>query len=89
MRIVNMNAPAVGRRAPLPWRGPAAPSERDVTSQTRTPAAPRADGTAGCHGAPIPPTYTQDELRATCERQRGWWHPDGLIGGHCEYDSRQ
>jgi hypothetical protein len=43
----------------------------------------------GCHGAPIAPTYTQDELRAICERQRGWWHPDGLIGGHCEYDSRQ
>jgi hypothetical protein len=44
---------------------------------------------AGCRSAPIPPTYTQDELRAICERHMGWWHPDGLVGGYCEYDSRQ
>lgn len=36
---------------------------------------------------PIPPTYTQDELKAICERQHGWWHPDDLLGGYCEYDS--
>src|SRR5262245_1138962 len=40
---------------------------------------------AGCVGAAVPPTYTQDELRAICERQRGWWHPDTLVGGYCEY----
>ena len=34
---------------------------------------------------PIGPTYTQEELRTICERQRGWWHPDGVIGGYCEY----
>ena len=42
----------------------------------------------GCSTVPIPPTYTQDELKAICERQGGWWHPDDLIGGYCEYDSR-
>jgi hypothetical protein len=32
----------------------------------------------------IPPTYTQDELRAECERH-GWrWYPDELVGGFCE-----
>jgi hypothetical protein len=39
----------------------------------------------GCSATPIPPTYTQDELRAICERERGWWHPDDVMGGHCEY----
>jgi hypothetical protein len=42
---------------------------------------------AGCSGASIPPTYTQDELKAICERHGGWWHPDGLVGGYCEYQS--
>lgn len=43
---------------------------------------------AGCSSVPIRPTYTQDELRAICERQRGWWHPSQFVGGYCEYDSR-
>ena len=42
---------------------------------------------AGCSSVPIPPTYTQDELKAICERHRGWWHPNGLVGGYCEYQS--
>jgi hypothetical protein len=40
---------------------------------------------AGCSGAPIGPTYSQDELKADCERHRGMWHPDNLMGGYCEY----
>jgi hypothetical protein len=36
----------------------------------------------GCSGVPIPPTSTDDELRAICERHSGWWR-----GGYCEYDS--
>ncbi len=40
---------------------------------------------ARCTSVPIPPTYTQDELKAICERHGGWWHPDSLAGGHCEY----
>jgi hypothetical protein len=40
---------------------------------------------AGCSSMPIPPTYTQEELKAQCERQgSGWWHPDGSAGGFCE-----
>jgi hypothetical protein len=34
---------------------------------------------------PIPPTYTQDELKVICERNHGWWHPDDLMGGYCQY----
>ena len=41
-------------------------------------------GAGGCTGAPIPPTYTQEELRAACERHGGWWHSDDLTGGFCE-----
>jgi hypothetical protein len=40
---------------------------------------------AGCSGAPIPPTYTQDELKAECDRHRGWWRPDDLRGGYCDF----
>jgi hypothetical protein len=40
---------------------------------------------SGCAATPIPPTYTQEELKAQCERQgSGWWHPDDLTGGYCE-----
>jgi len=39
---------------------------------------------AGCSSVPIPPTYTQDELKAICERNGGRWHPDDLMGGFCE-----
>jgi hypothetical protein len=35
--------------------------------------------------APIPPTYTQDDLKARCDRQRGWWRPDELMGGYCDF----
>jgi len=41
----------------------------------------------GCAGAPIPPTYTQQELKSNCERQNGCWHEDDLRGGFCEYKS--
>jgi hypothetical protein len=37
---------------------------------------------------PLPPTYTQTELKAMCERRGGWWHPNDLVGGYCEYDSK-
>lgn len=38
----------------------------------------------GCSSVPIPPTYTQDELREICERKMWWWHPNGIRGGYCE-----
>jgi hypothetical protein len=37
-----------------------------------------------CSSGPIPPTYSQDELKAICEREGGWWRPDSLVGGYCE-----
>ena len=44
---------------------------------------------AGCATgqAPISPAYTQDELRAQCERRHGWWRPRGVEEGFCEVDS--
>jgi hypothetical protein len=41
---------------------------------------------AGCSGVVYPPTYTQDELQAICERRGGWWRGD-LIPGYCEYQA--
>ena len=46
-------------------------------------------GFAGCSSVPIPPTYTQDELHAICERRGGWWHEDRLWGGYCEHQGGQ
>jgi hypothetical protein len=43
---------------------------------------------AGCAAAPIPPTYSQQELAATCERVGGRWLPDELMGGYCETPGR-
>ena len=40
---------------------------------------------AGCGSARIAPTYSQDKLKVDCERHRGVWHPDDLMGGFCEY----
>jgi ferric-dicitrate binding protein FerR (iron transport regulator) len=39
----------------------------------------------GCSGVPVPPTYTQEELKAECDRHRGWWRPDDLRGGYCDF----
>jgi hypothetical protein len=40
---------------------------------------------AGCiTGVPVPPTYTQDELKTICERNSGSWYRDDLVGGFCE-----
>src|SRR5712692_7796362 len=36
---------------------------------------------AGCSSVAIPPTYAQDELKAECDRHRGWWRPDDLAVG--------
>ncbi len=40
--------------------------------------------TPGCATAPIPPTYTQEERRATCLRTNGCWRAN-LLDGYCEY----
>ena len=41
----------------------------------------------GCAGAPIPPTYTPAEMAERCSRTGGWWRPDSLMGGFCEYET--
>ena len=63
---------------------------RKARSAMRTLALARAAallliGAVGCSSTPIAPTYSQDELKANCERHRGVWHPDDLMGGYCEY----
>jgi hypothetical protein len=40
----------------------------------------------GCSGVAYPPTYTEAELKAMCERRGGWWRGQ-LIPGYCEYQS--
>ena len=37
----------------------------------------------GCATAPIPSTYTREELKAICERHAGRWRPD-ILDGYCE-----
>jgi len=39
-----------------------------------------------CSTVPIPPTYTDAELQAMCQRRGGWWRGN-LIPGYCEYQS--
>jgi len=41
---------------------------------------------SACAGAPIPPTYAEADLKATCERQGGWWRANLFLGsgGFCE-----
>jgi hypothetical protein len=39
-----------------------------------------------CSSMPPGPTYTEDELRAICERRGGWWRGQ-LIAGFCEFQS--
>jgi len=68
-------------------------TERTATRFTRRlPAVLLVAGVCGiltaCSTVPIPPTYTQAELKAICERRGGWWHEDNLWGrGFCEYQS--
>jgi hypothetical protein len=40
----------------------------------------------GCSGVVYPPTYTEAELKAMCERRGGWWRGQ-LIPGYCEYQA--
>jgi hypothetical protein len=39
---------------------------------------------SGCASMPQGPTYTDEELRAECQRRGGWWRGN-LIPGFCEY----
>ena len=39
---------------------------------------------AGC-GAPIERPYSEAELEMQCVMRGGWWRPDQLVGGFCEF----
>jgi hypothetical protein len=39
-----------------------------------------------CSTVPIPPPYTQDELKARCESRGGRWHDGDPMRSFCEYD---
>ena len=39
---------------------------------------------AGCSTAPIPPTYSQAELKARCEGWGGRWHNGDPMRSFCE-----
>ena len=41
---------------------------------------------SGCAGA-ISSTYSPADLAQRCELTGGWWHPDELRGGFCEYQA--
>lgn len=82
-----------------PQKEPVGVRRRSVRSRTEEPAvrmlawlraACLSAGIAACLVScatlttPIPPTYTQDELKAICERNGFRWYPDDLVGGFCE-----
>ena len=39
---------------------------------------------SACSMTAYPPTYSEAELKAQCERHGGWWRGN-LIPGYCEY----
>jgi hypothetical protein len=39
-----------------------------------------------CSTVPYPPTYTQAELKADCERRGGWWRGN-YIRDYCEFQA--
>jgi hypothetical protein len=41
---------------------------------------------AGCGSTAMPPTSTEEDLRANCIRDGGRWYPDDERAGYCEYE---
>jgi hypothetical protein len=41
----------------------------------------------GCGLAAVGPAYTEEELAQVCARRGGWWRPDELRGGVCEFEA--
>jgi hypothetical protein len=76
------------RNLVLPGGVPSAPGVRTIRTLAWARAVLLSAGAAAClagciTGAPIPPTYSQDELKAICERNGSRWHGDDLVGGFC------
>src|SRR4029077_5440324 len=77
------------RQRRQPGGVPSAPRIRTIRTLAWARVAVLSAGAAAClagcvTGAPIPPTYTQAELQATCERNGFRWYRDDLVGGFCE-----
>jgi hypothetical protein len=82
------NRGAIRRERPVAGGVPSAPEIRTIRTLAWARVAFLSAGAAAClagcvTGAPIPPTYTQDELKATCERNGFRWYRDDLEGGFC------
>lgn len=41
---------------------------------------------AGCGSGAFGPAYTEEEQAHYCALRGGWWRPDVLWGGHCEFE---
>jgi hypothetical protein len=42
---------------------------------------------AGCGSTAFGPVYTEEEQSRYCLLRGGWWRPDALMGGHCEFEA--
>ena len=42
---------------------------------------------AGCGSVAFGPAYTEEEQAQYCALRGGWWRPDALFGGYCEFES--
>ena len=42
---------------------------------------------AGCGSVAFGPAYTEEEQAHHCLLRGGWWRPDELMGGHCEFEA--
>ena len=42
---------------------------------------------AGCGPIAFGSAYSEDELGRMCIQREGWWRPDDLRGGFCEFEA--
>ena len=42
---------------------------------------------AGCGAVAFGPAYSEQELARMCVQRGGWWRPDDLRGGFCEFEA--
>jgi len=42
---------------------------------------------AGCGPVAFEPAYSEEELARIGARRGGWWRPDELRGGFCEFEA--
>jgi hypothetical protein len=42
---------------------------------------------AGCGPVAFGSAYSEEELARSCAHRGGWWRPDELRGGFCEFEA--